>query len=143
MSEVIIAAIAAGVGAILAAAGKMVVDIVKAKNEPKIKELELGEKFETQIQGLENSLTQRFEEVKESLEDLSLEVNNFRSEQKETNIALIRHEIVDTYEIYKNEKKIPLPVYQSVLDLYDKYTGLGGNSFVHEVIDEIKMWEKV
>lgn len=142
MSEVIIAAIAAGVGAILAAAGKMVVDIVKAKNEPKIKELELGEKFETQIQGLENSLSQRFEEVKESLEDLSLEVNNFRSEQKETNIALIRHEIVDTYENYKDEKKIPLPVYQSVLDLYDKYTGLGGNSFVHEVIDEIKMWEK-
>ena len=47
MSEVVIAAIAAGVGAILAAAGKMIVDIVKAKNEPKIKEIELGEKFET------------------------------------------------------------------------------------------------
>ena len=85
MSEVVIAAIAAGVGAILAAAGKMIVDIVKAKNEPKIKEIELGEKFETQLAGLKNSLTQSFEEIKESMQDLSDRVDNFHKEQKERN----------------------------------------------------------
>lgn len=142
MNEVIIAAIAAGVGAVLAALGKMVVDIVKAKNEPKIKEIELGEKFETQLVGLKNSLTQSFEELKESVQDLSDRVDNFHKEQKEINIVSIRHEIVDTYETYKGSKKIPLPVYQSILDLYDKYKSLGGNSFIHEIIEEMKEWDK-
>ena len=142
MNEVIIAAIAAGVGAILTALGKMVVDIVKAKNEPKIKEIELGDKFETQVQNLKDSLTQNFEEIKESVEDLGDKLDKFRIEQKTYNISMIRHEIVDTYETYKEEKRIPLPVYQSVLDLYDKYASLGGNSFVHEVIEEIKTWDK-
>lgn len=142
MSEVVIAAIAAGVGAILAAAGKMVVEIVKAKNEPKIKEIELGEKFETQLTGLKNSLTQSFEEIKEDMQDLSDKVGNFHKEQKEINIVSIRHEIVDTYETYKGSKKIPLPVYQSILDLYDKYKSLGGNSFVHEIIEKMKEWDK-
>ena len=143
MSEVVIAAIAAGVGVVLAALGKMVVDIVKAKNEPKIKEIELGEKFETQLTGLKNSLTQSFEEIKEDMQDLSDKVGNFHKEQKEINIVSIRHEIVDTYETYKGSKKIPLPVYQSILDLYDKYKSLGGNSFVKNIIEEMEKWERV
>ena len=142
MNEVIIAAIAAGVGAVLAALGKLIVDVVKAKNEPKLKEIELGDKFETQVQNLKDSLTQNFEEIKESVEDLGDKLDKFRIEQKTYNISMIRHEIVDTYETYKEEKRIPLPVYQSVLDLYDKYASLGGNSFVHEVIEEIKTWDK-
>ena len=142
MNEVIIAAIAAGVGAVLAALGKMVVDIVKAKNEPKMKEIELGEKFDTQLSSLKVSLVQNFEEVKEGVENLTENFNNFRIEQKTYNIAMIRHEIVNVYETYKSQKKIPLPVYQSILDLYDKYSNLGGNSFVHEIVEEIKEWDK-
>ena len=142
MNEVIIAAIAAGVGAILAAAGKMIVDIVKAKNEPKIKELELGENFEKQIVELKNSLTQSVEELKESIDNLGVKVNNFHQEQNQINIAQLRHSIVDVYEAYKDKGKIPLPVYQSTMDLYDKYYNLGGNSFVHDIIEEIRKWDK-
>lgn len=142
MSEAIIAAIAAGVGAVLAGLGTVIVNVIKAKNEPKIKELELGEKFESQIQGLKTSLESSFVEIKESVEDLNDKLDSFQIDQKNYNIAMIRHEIVDTYETYKDQKRIPLPVYQSVLDLYDKYKGLGGNSFIHEVIEEIKEWDK-
>lgn len=142
MSEAIIAAIAAGVGAVLAGLGTVIVNVIKAKNEPKIKELELGEKFDAQIQGLKTQIESSFAEIKEGMEDLTDKFNDFRIEQKSYNIAMIRHEIVDTYETYKDQKRIPLPVYQSILDLYDKYKGLGGNSFVHEVIEEIKEWDK-
>lgn len=142
MNEVIIAAIAAGVGAVLTALGKLIVDVVKAKNEPKIKELELGEKFDSQIQGLKATLEGSFAEIKESVDDLTDKFDNFRIEQKGYNIAMIRHDIVQVYEVYKEKKTIPMPVYQSVLDLYDKYAGLGGNSFVHQLVEEMKLWDK-
>ena len=142
MSEAIIAAIAAGIGAVLAGLGTVIVNVIKAKNEPKIKELELGEKFETQIQGLQTSLESSFVEIKESMEGLTDNFNDFRTEQKGYNIAMIRHDIVQVYEVYKEKKTIPIPVYQSVLDLYDKYAGLGGNSFVHQLVEEMKEWDK-
>ena len=142
MSEVVIAAIAAGVGAVLTALGKLIVDVVKAKNEPKIKEIELGEKFETQLQGLKTSLESSFSEIKEGVEDLTDKFDNFRVEQKSYNIAMIRHSIVDVYETYKDEKKIPMPLYQSTIELYDRYKGLGGNSWCHELIEEMKLWDK-
>ena len=142
MNEVVIAAIAAGVGAVLAALGKLIVDVVKAKNEPKIKELELGEKFETQIQSLQNSLESSFAEIKESVEDLTDKFDDFRIEQKSYNIVMIRHSIVDVYETYKDQKKIPMPLYQSTIELYDRYRGLGGNSWCHELVEEMKEWDK-
>ena len=142
MSEAIIAAIAAGVGAVLAGLGTVIVNVIKAKNEPKIKELELGEKFETQIQGLKASLESFFAEIKESVEDLTDKFDDFRIEKKGYNIVMIRHSIVDVYETYKDQKKIPMPLYQSTIELYDRYKGLGGNSWCHELIEEMKEWDK-
>lgn len=142
MSEALIAAIAAGVGAVLAGLGTVIVNVIKAKNEPKMKEIELGEKLDTQLDSLKNSIKASFEEIKESVEDLNDKLDSFQTSQKNYNIAMIRHEIVDTYETYNGSKKIPLPVYQSILDLYDKYKSLGGNSFVHEIIEKMKEWDK-
>lgn len=142
ISEAIIAAIAAGVGAVLAGLGTVIVNVIKAKNEPKIKELELGEKFDSQIQGLKTSLESSFAEIKESVDDLTDKFDDFRIEQKGYNIVMIRHSIVDVYETYKDQKKIPMPLYQSTIELYDKYKGLGGNSWCHELIEEMKEWDK-
>lgn len=142
ISEAIIAAIAAGVGAVLAGLGTVIVNVIKAKNEPKIKELELGEKFDSQIQGLKTSLEGSFAEIKESVDDLTDKFDDFRIEQKGYNIVMIRHSIVDVYETYKDQKKIPMPLYQSTIELYDKYKGLGGNSWCHELIEEMKEWNK-
>lgn len=142
MNEVVIAAIAAGVGAVLAALGTMIVNIVKAKNEPKMKELELGKDFQSSINGITDQLRQFQASCDEAFEQLEDKIDNYHVEQKSYNIAMIRHDIVQTYEAYKEKKEIPLPVYQSVLDLYDKYTGLGGNSFVHQLIEEMKEWDK-
>ena len=142
MSEAIIAAIAAGVGAVLAGLGTVIVNVIKAKNEPKIKELELGEKFDAQIQGLKTQIESSFAEIKEGMEDLTEKFDDFRIEQKGYNIVMIRHSIVDVYETYKDQKKIPMPLYQSTIELYDKYRGLGGNSWCHELIEEMKEWDK-
>lgn len=142
MSEVVIAAIAAGVGAVLAALGTMIVNIVKAKNEPKMKELELGTQFQTSIDQVTNQIKQFQSEIGEKFEDISDKLDNFRTEQTNYNVAMIRHDIVQVYEFYKDSQSIPLPVYQSVLDLFDKYEKLGGNSFVHQLVEEMKLWDK-
>lgn len=142
MSEVIIAAIAAGIGAVLAALGTMIVNIVKAKNEPKMKELELGTQFRTSIEQITNQIKSFQVELEEKFEDISDKLDNFRTEQSSYNVAMIRHDIVQVYEFYKDSKSMPLPVYQSVLDLFDKYEKLGGNSFVHQLIEEMKTWDK-
>lgn len=142
VNEIIIGAIAAGVGAVLAALGTMIVNIVKAKNEPRMKELELGKDFQSIVNGIADQLNQFQADCNEAFEQLEDKIDNYHVEQKAYNIAMIRHDIVQVYEFYKEKKEIPLPVYQSVLDLYDKYAGLGGNSFVHEIVDEMKEWNK-
>ena len=41
------------------------------------------------------------------------------------------------------EKEIPSAIYQSAMNLYDQYKALGGNSFISEEVEEMKMWKKV
>lgn len=77
-------------------------------------------------QGLENGVKQ----IEKKLE-----------ENEQTTIAMIRHEITETYYKYKDQKKMPSHVKEDVLGLYERYDKLGGNSFVHSLIDELKTWE--
>ena len=55
----------------------------------------------------------------------------------------MRHDIVSVYEVYKEEKVIPTTVYESTMWLYDTYKAAGGNSFITDVIEEMKTWERV
>lgn len=55
-------------------------------------------------------------------------------------VALLRHEIVNTYVEYKNNKEIPFFLKESVLIIYEVYKALGGNSFVEQIVREIKTW---
>ena len=145
MNEVIIAAIAAGVGAILTAAGKLVVDIIKAKKE-KTGDKELQYSHEENLikltSTLRNDLVPQFEEIKDQIQNIDDKLDSFHKEQNIYNIAMIRHDVVQVYETYKEKKIIPMPVYQSILDLYDKYEKLGGNSWCHEIIEKMKEWDK-
>lgn len=58
-------------------------------------------------------------------------------------VALLRHEIVNVYVQHKESKTIPFFLKESALIIYEVYTALGGNSFVEQLIREIKTWTVV
>lgn len=55
--------------------------------------------------------------------------------------AIIRAEIVNYYYDNKEQRQINAYEYQVIMNLYDIYKSLGGNSFIKEIIDEIKTWQ--
>ena len=76
--------------------------------------------------------------------DLKFACLNERLETVESNdVAIIRNTITHIYFKYKDEKKIPHYEKENVLYLYARYEALKGNSYVKNIIDEIKMWEEI
>lgn len=55
--------------------------------------------------------------------------------------AIIRAEIVNYYYDNKEQGTINAYEYQVIMNLYDIYKSLGGNSFIKEIIDEVKTWQ--
>lgn len=155
ISEAVIAATAAGIGAILTGIGALIVNIIKAKKE-KTGDLEAQyshtENLIKLMSGQTQSITQvvdQLKSVKEIINGVSKDMDridkkleNFHSEQKNYNIVMIRHDIVQTYETYRSVKKMPDKVWASTLNLYEIYRDLGGNSWISELIDEMRKWGK-
>lgn len=152
MSEALIAAIGAGIGAIVAAVGTLIVNTIKAKKE-KTGDLELQYQHQERLveltSGIRQDLNQTLEELKDCFDDMKENFDNlehkvdlFHSEQNQINLSMLRHDIVQVYEFYKEKKVMPLTVYESTLNLYDKYKAAGGNSFIDQVIAEMKTWNK-
>ena len=146
---------AAAIGGIIGAIGSAVVMIIKAahgrnqnKKDQQIHEeklLEIGTSMNgvtTAIHQLEQDLNDNFKKIKDQFDETNAKIDQFRQEQKEVNVVLLRHSITQTYENYKEEKEMPKLLYQSSLNLYDQYHRLGGNSFVSEEIEEMKTWKK-
>lgn len=72
MNEVIIAAIAAGLGSVITIAGKVIVDIIKAKKEPDQSDLELKDELEREKEKNEAAIeafTNFGKEIKSSVEE--------------------------------------------------------------------------
>lgn len=151
ITEGIIAAIAAGAGALVTAVGTLIVGVIKAKKEKTgDKELEYGhtETLVKLVSGqtqelleVKNILSNMCEELSEKIEAVDEKLDDFIEEQKEFNLTMLRHDITSTYYEYKDKDEIPEPVYMSTLDLYDKYTKLGGNSWVSNLVEDFK-WRK-
>lgn len=152
LSEAVIAAIAAGVGGTVAALGTLIVKTIKAKKE-KTGDLELQYQHQERLveltSGIRQDLNQTLEELKdcfddmkESFDDLEHKVDQYHSEQNQINLSMLRHDMVQVYDFYKEKKSIPLPVYESTLNLYDKYKAAGGNSFIDQIIAEMKDWDR-
>lgn len=152
MSEVLIAAIGAGIGAVVAAIGTLIVNTIKAKKQ-KTGDLELQYQHQERLveltSGLRQDLNQtleelkeHFDDIKESFDNLEHKVDLFHSEQNQINLSMLRHDIVQVYEFYKEKGVMPLAVYESTMNLYDKYKAMGGNSFVDEIVEEMKSWRR-
>lgn len=145
MSEAIIAAIAAGVGSIIAAVSTLIVNTIKAKKE-KTGDLELQYQHQERLieltSGLRNDLSQEFENIRDRFDCLETKVDKFSIEQKRINLGLLRHDITTAYNSFKDQKKMPLTAYESVMNLYDIYEKYGGNGYCKQIINEMKEWDK-
>lgn len=89
----------------------------------------------SEMSSLLNGMSRDMDRIDKKLED-------FHSEWKDYNIVMLRHDITSVYQHYKSSAAIPQGIYQSTMELYDKYQMLGGNSYVHEIVEEMKTWSK-
>ena len=149
-------ALIAGISAFVAAIGTVLVNVIKAaygRNQNK-KDQQLHEenllKIGTEMNDVSRSISELRAEINSSLDKLSerldkvdSKLDDFAAEQKSINIVSLRHSITQVFYSYREKKEIPGAVYQSTINLYDQYKALGGNSFVSEEIEEMKLWDKV
>ena len=55
--------------------------------------------------------------------------------------AMIKDSITRIYYKYHRRKQIPINVRENASHLLEVYDGLHGNSFVHDLVDEMKTWQ--
>lgn len=124
MGEAIVAIIAALGGT----AG--LVSIINAFKQPKRSDQEVQDLV---LKAIEKSdLSQKFKDINDRLDS-----------HLESQLCLLRHQITSIYYQYLEEKKIPAHTKESVLMMYNQYEKLGGNSYVHTIVEEIKSWETI
>ncbi len=85
----------------------------------------------------EKIVNTKVEEVKTILTDMQEEAKV----NAEATLATLRHDITYAYEKYKKTKKLPGNTKNDVCSLYEIYVKMGGNSYVHEIFEEMMKWD--
>lgn len=85
----------------------------------------------------EQIVTDKVEEVKTLLVDLKADIEK----DQEATRASLRHEITYIYEKYKDRKILPGNTKKDLCSLYEVYILLNGNSYVHEIYEEMMKWD--
>lgn len=143
------------VAGIIAAVGVALVNIIKAafsRNQNKKDQLDHEEnliKLSSSMTNVNQAISELRAEIMPMLNGLSKDLDrvdrkleDFHTEWKDYNIVMLRHDITSVYEQYKGSAAMPKVIYESTMNLYDKYQALGGNSYVHEIVEEMKTWQK-
>ena len=142
MSVELVAAIGTAIGVDLGALGTVIVNVIKAK-KTKTEDKELEFNHTENLVKLASGQSQEIGEVKNLVQSIQERVVELTESQASFNRMYLRHSILRVYFSYEQEKEIPMAEWESVLGLYDVYTSLNGNGFVHEKIDEMKSWKKI
>lgn len=85
----------------------------------------------------EQIVTDKVEEVKTLLVNLKADIEK----DQEATRASLRHEITYIYEKYKDRKILPGNTKKDLCSLYEVYILLNGNSYVHEIYEEMMKWD--
>lgn len=85
----------------------------------------------------EQIVTDKVEEVKTLLVGLKSDIEK----DQEATRASLRHEITYIYEKYKDRKILPGNTKKDLCSLYEVYILLNGNSYVHEIYEEMMKWD--
>jgi flagellar motility protein MotE (MotC chaperone) len=150
ISEAVIAAIAGGLGSVIGVIGKVAVDIIKAKRAASESE-DIKEDLETEkaiaeekrkefyeaVEKLNETMNARFTQLDEKIDEMKAQTDQHK------NIAIVelRHSITEVYYQYCDKKSFSHNVKEDVCSLYEAYSKLGGNSYVHEIYEEMMSWE--
>lgn len=155
MNEVIIGAIAGGIVMVLASIGKIIVDVIRAKKEPDQADMELKDELQRekdknnaaieQLTTVTKELKNAVEETNKNLEqkflDMEKQIDSYREETREINKSELRHSITQIYFQNLNTKTLDLRTKDDLCSLYAAYSSIGGNSFAHELYEEMMSWQ--
>lgn len=136
------------IAGIIGAAGTAIAMVIKSlfsRNQNRKDQQEHEEnllKIVATMNGVNQALDDFKITVNEGFDKVNDSLDEFKAEQREVNVALLRHNITSAYENFKEEKKIPNIIYESTMGLYDNYKKCGGNGFVRSEIEEMKGWER-
>lgn len=144
------------IAGIIAAVGVALVNLIKAlysRNQNKVDQQQHEEnliKLSSSMTNANQAISELRAEIMPMLNRLSKDLDvvdgkleDFHTEWKDYNIIMLRHDITSVYQNYKSSAAIPQGIYQSTMELYDRYEDLGGNSYVHEIVEEMKEWKKI
>ena len=136
------------IAGIIGAAGTAIAMVIKSlfsRNQNRKDQQEHEEnllKIVATMNGVNQALDDFKITVNEGFDKVNDSLDEFKAEQREVNVSLLRHNITSAYENFKEEKKIPNIIYESTMGLYDNYKKCGGNGFVRSEIEEMKGWER-
>lgn len=85
------------------------------------------------------SLDSRLSELRTNQEDLKQQMAQFTT----NTITMMRQDITSIYYKYKDEKQLPLYVYENLKELYSNYESTGGNHYIHKIYDRMMHWEVI
>lgn len=147
----LITAACAGIGVIIAAFYKRNQNR-KDQYDHEEKLVELGQNIAESNKILRDftSLSRDFDYMRKGLDEVHTDIKSLaggivklNENMASTDKMLLRNAILTIYFAYEKEKVIPEAQYESVLGLYDVYTSLGGNGFVHEKVEEMRSWRRI
>lgn len=150
MSEVIIAAIAAALASVITVTGKVIVDVIKARRAVDEGE-ELKEDFEKEkdkndaaiaaFTAFGEKIEASIDGMKQEMADMRKDIQTYRDETREINKSELRHSITQIYFENKDSKTLDLRTKDDLCSLYEAYSSIGGNSFAHELYEEMMNWD--
>ena len=109
----------------------------------------IGVLFKLPMKWLKKNMTEYMTAlVDEKLENHKTVINNQFEEikdilklDKEATMAELRHSITYIYEKYLPNRTLPPNAKKDLCSLYEVYVALGGNSYVHEIYEDMMQWE--
>lgn len=84
------------------------------------------------IKGTSSDMIEELEKVKGQL-----------VQSKETDLAILRNTITHLYYKYLPDKAMPYYERENLISLYQQYAYLDGNSYIHDIYEEMLKWEVI
>ena len=68
-------------------------------------------------------------------------IEDYRKETREINKSAIRHSITEIYFKHCDSKTLDMRTKEDLCSLYNAYSNIRGNSFAHELYEEMMTWQ--
>lgn len=108
--------------------------------ETAIKNAQNLEKWHGQSEYIRGELQKEIDENKKAIASL-MEVKEAVVALKVGVQALLRNDIITTYNKYQDKGYMPIYARESAKKIYEAYTGLGGNDVAHDLYEKMRHWE--